>query len=52
MLHSLIAAFEKALAGFVAVNNRAGPATKTGIPASRGAGINLNRAFTTTGLRI
>ncbi len=50
--HALVTGSEQALAGFVAVNDGAGPAAKTGIAATGGAGVNLDGALTVGGVGI
>jgi hypothetical protein len=41
MLHAFVTAGEQPLAGFVALDNGAGPAAEAGVAATGGTGINL-----------
>ena len=43
--HAFVAAGEQSFAGFVFVNDGAGPATETGVAATGRAGVNLNGTF-------
>ena len=52
VLHALVTGGEQAFAGFVAVDDGAGPAAEPGVAAAGGAGVNLDGALAVGGIGV